>query len=406
MSFLDARRAQVAKTWALTDEIVLVPSGDPVPIPGTDEFYPFRAHPDHRYLADGHEPGHVLVYDAKDDTWTRFAPRPSADDRVWHSASEPVGRPLSELDAMFEGRSAMVLQEDATLTAAVTAARRIKDEEELTRLRAAAAATAEGFATARKFAKAGKTEFAVEAELEVGFLRGGGDRSAFDSIVAAGRNAAVLHAAPSTTKIAKGDFVLIDAGAAVGGYSCDCTRTFVVGDASDDHAAIHAIVLKAQQEAIAKCKPGVEYRDLHLGASKTMAKGLVKLGVLKGKAQDLVDSGAISLFFPHGLGHLIGLCTHDPGGYAAGRTRSEHFGLRYLRADLPLEAGMVVTIEPGLYFIEALLHDPERRAMHKDEVNWERADELLALGGVRIEDSVHVTDDGPEVLTEAIPHDV
>jgi Xaa-Pro aminopeptidase len=406
MSFLEARRARVANAWALTDEIVQIHAGDPIAVPGTDQFYPFRARPDHRYLAESNEPGWVLAYDARDQAWTMFSPRVSVEDRVWHPAAEPVGKDIAELAAFLEGRTTRALQDDRTLTTAVEIARRRKDSEELTHLRKAAAATAAGFAAARAAAVAGKTELEVEAELEVSFLRGGGDYPAFDSIVATASNAAVLHAAPTTATIRDGDFVLIDAGAASGGYSCDCTRTTVVGEPTDDQRAVHAIVLAAQREAVAACRPGVEYVELHLAAARSMAAGLVEMGVLIGDPAALVESGAASLFFPHGLGHLIGLSTHDPAGYACGRERSEHLALRALRADLPLEAGMVLTIEPGMYFIEALLTDPERRAMHQNEVNWERAESLCPLGGVRIEDSVHVTDGDPEVLTMEISHDV
>jgi Xaa-Pro aminopeptidase len=148
---------------------------------------------------------------------------------------------------------------------------------------------------------------------------------------------------------------------------------------------------------------GVEFVEIHQQAARSMARGLVDLGVLIGEPAALVESGAMAIFYPHGLGHLIGLCTHDPAGYASGRTPSEQPGLRYLRADLPLEAGMVLTVEPGIYFIGALLHDRSLREQFAQSVNWDRAESLLPLGGVRIEDSVHVTEGDPEVLTAAIP---
>jgi Xaa-Pro aminopeptidase len=109
------------------------------------------------------------------------------------------------------------------------------------------------------------------------------------------------------------------------------------------------------------------------------------------------------MFFPHGLGHLIGLATHDVAGYLAGREPERRFGLEFLRTDLPLEPGHVVTIEPGIYFIRALLTDPERRERFRDDVAWDEVEGFLELGGVRIEDTVHVTEGEPEVLTAAIP---
>jgi Xaa-Pro aminopeptidase len=400
MTFLDSRRARVAQAWALQDEVVLIAAGDPISIPGTDEFYRFRAHPDHRYLADMNEPGRVLAYDARDGAWTLFAPRVPADEIVWHGDVEEIGRPLSELDAFLEGRT---IADGPALATAVAIARRTKDDDEITRMRRAAAATAAGMAEARRVLEPGRTELGVEAELEVGFLRAGANRPAYDSIVAAGRHAAVLHHSPTSTVIGPGEFVLIDAGGAVDGYACDCTRTLVAGAPSEDQVAIYDTVLAAQTAAVAQCRAGVEFVEIHQQAARSMAQGLVDLGVLTGEPAALVESGAMALFYPHGLGHLIGLCTHDPAGHASGRTPSEHPGLRYLRADLPLEAGMVITVEPGIYFIGALILDAGLRREFAGQVDWERAESLLPLGGVRIEDSVHVTEGDPEVLTAGIP---
>jgi len=412
MDFLTARRARIAKAWSLTDEVVLIPAGDPIGIPGTDEHYPFRAHPEHRYLADMNEPGRVLAYDAREDRWTLFAPRVPVEQIIWYGNVEEVGTPVAELDAWLEGRTVRSIgacegDGDSDLSTAVTVARRIKDDEEMARMRRAAEATEEGFLEAMEAAFPTLTEFQLEAELEVGFLRGRANRSAFDSIVAAGRNAAVLHHSPSSTQIDDNEFVLIDAGAAVDGYMCDCTRTFVVyGKPSEDQASVHAIVLEAQKAAIEMCRAGVEYREIHMVATRVIAIGLAEMGVLVGEPERCVENAAVTLFFPHGVGHLIGLATHDPGGYASGRKKSDAPGLRNLRADLPLEAGMVVTIEPGIYFIEVAIKDPARRAEFGDSVNWERAESLIPLGGVRIEDSVHVTDGDPEVLTAGIPRSI
>jgi len=410
MDYLTARRARIAKAWALDDEIVLIYSGKPIGIPGTDQEYPFRAHPEHRYLADMNESDRVLAYDARDDSWTLFAPRVPVEQILWYGDVEEVGRPVEELEGWLEGRTVRSIgacEGDEALTNAITLARRRKDAEELRRMRAAAAATVRGFEEARAAARAGMTEFQLEAELEVGFLRGGGDHPAFDSIVAAGANASILHYMPSRSEIGEGDLVLIDAGAAVEGYSCDCTRAFVVGGApNDDQRRVHAIVVEAQRAAVEMCRAGVEYRDVHLTAMRIIAQGLVDMGVLLGSADDALADGSAAIFFPHGVGHLIGLCTHDPGGYACGRTKSDKPGLRHLRADLPLESGMVVTVEPGIYFTGVVLTDPDTREEHGDAVDWARAEALIPVGGVRIEDSVHVTDGDPEVLTAAIPKEI
>jgi Xaa-Pro aminopeptidase len=240
--------------------------------------------------------------------------------------------------------------------------------------------------------------------MEAEFFRAGAPRVAYDSIVASGPNGAVLHFLPTSRRIEPGDLLLIDAGAQVEGYASDVTRTMVVGaDPTDVQAFLWQLVARAQELAIDRCRPGVEWRDVHLDTARTIGAGLVELGLLRGEVDELVASGAVALFFPHGLGHLIGLTVHDAGGYPPGRERSAHPQLRYLRTDRPLEAGMITSVEPGVYFISALLSDPAVRAAHAAAVDWALADELAHFGGIRIEDDVHVTAAGPEVLSAAIP---
>jgi Xaa-Pro aminopeptidase len=196
----------------------------------------------------------------------------------------------------------------------------------------------------------------------------------------------------------------MDAGAEYDGYASDVTRTFPAGRRFEGvQRDLYQLVLDVQQTAIASAKPGIEYRALHLAASERIASGLVDLGILKGPAQALVERDAHALFFPHGLGHMLGLSTHDAGGCLAGRTPSDRFGLKWLRADLPLQPGYVVTVEPGIYFIKALIDDRGRREEFADCVDWSRVDSLQGFGGIRIEDDVLITDSGSEVLTAAIP---
>lgn len=390
---------------------MLVPAGAPVTVPGRDFPYPFQVHPEHRWLADVDIPDAVLAYDAADDTWELFTPRPGVDDRIWHAATPAVGRPLDELEHWLEVRSGRPIHRIAgdappgdPLSAAVDELRLIKDADELDRMRRAAAATAAGFEALYETARPGMTEHQLRAEIEAGFMKAGGERTAYDSIVAAGADAAVLHFAPTDRVVATGDWLLVDAGAEVGGYASDVTRTFVVGaEPSELQRAVWDVVLDAQRLAIAECHPGEEYRELHIRTAVRMATGLVEIGLLRGEPSGLVADGTMAVFFPHGLGHLVGLAVHDPAGYAPGRERSSHPGLRFLRTDRPLETGMVVTIEPGIYLIEALLADPVERRRLGDAVDWAMVDEHLHLGGVRIEDTVLVTDEGGEPLTGSIP---
>jgi Xaa-Pro aminopeptidase len=281
--------------------------------------------------------------------------------------------------------------------------RRPKDDHELVLMRRAAAATATGFAALRAALAPGVSERELQAALEGGFLRDGGDGNAFASIIGAGTRAAVFHGSPSRRPIAADEVVLVDAGAEVGGYACDVTRTYPVsGRFTPEQAALHAAVLTAQQEAIAACRPGQEFRELHLRAAVTLTRGLVDLGLLRGSPEDLVERDVHALFFPHGLGHLVGLGVRDASGYLPGRARSDRPGLAFLRMDLPLAAGYVTTIEPGLYFVPGLLDDPVHRDRFRHDVNWDRVDAWRHLGGVRIEDDVLVTASEPEVLTASV----
>ena len=181
------------------------------------------------------------------------------------------------------------------------------------------------------------------------------------------------------------------------------------GKFSPTQRSLYDVVLAAHDACIAAVRPGVEYRDLHLLAARTIAAGLIDLGILRGQVEDLVEQDAHALFFPHGVGHILGLDVHDMedlgdlAGYEAGRTRSDRFGLNYLRLDRPLQAGMVVTIEPGFYQVPALLHDPERRSKYQDLVDWDRLAQFADVRGIRIEDDVLVTETGAEVLTAALP---
>ena len=168
-------------------------------------------------------------------------------------------------------------------------------------------------------------------------------------------------------------------------------------------------MLEAQEAAIAATQVGVRYREVHLVAARILAQGLCDFGLLKGDVDGLVEQGAHAVFFPHGVGHLLGLDVHDMElfgdrvGYPAGRSRASQFGLSFLRLDRDLEAGMVVTIEPGIYVVPAVLRDPVQRDRHGDSVRWARAEEWIGFGGVRIEDDVLVGPDGPQVLSSALP---
>lgn len=443
---LAARRAAIARAWDLPRGTVIAPAGALIPIAGTDQYHDFHAHPEFRYLAGEATVSGVVAFDPGEG-WSLFAPVASLEDRVWVGDGRPLEdlatatgiervRPDSELGAWLEQRRgeplALLGNDDIThvpeayglrswaaleiepdrglsgrLSTMLAESRRAKDPGELARMRLAVAASLPGHLLAMRLARPGMTERRLQVELEAEFFRNGGDRTAYGSIVGSGPNSAILHISPSSRAIGEAELILIDAAAEHRGYASDITRTFPSGARFEGiQRDLYQLVLDTQQHAIQRVRPGVEYKDLHLAASREIAAGLVHLGILRGDPDALVDRDAHALFFPHGLGHMLGLSTHDAGGCLAGRTPSDRFGLKWLRADLPLEENYVVTVEPGIYFIPALLDDPARRETFRDAVNWELVDLLMPFGGIRIEDDVRVTADGAEVLSAALPKSI
>lgn len=442
---LRQRRAEVAAAWSASgdDTPVVVPAGLPIPIEGTDQFHDYHAHPEFQYLSGVAQGGAALAYDPAEG-WTLFAPSLSVEDLVWMSATPSPGEladrtgiartldrselprwleqrrgsPLALLGSRdIEARAAeygldtwraleATVEEAATdrLGRLLAELRRTKDTVEQDRIQRAVDAAIAGHLHAQRLTQHGMSERSLQIELEAEFFRHGGARTAYGSIVGSGPNSAILHGDPTARSMSDGDLVLIDAGAEVDGYASDVTRTFPVSAAfSPLQRDLYELVLAAQSEAIAGAAPGVEYKSLHLSASRTIAQGLSEIGILRGAPGDLVDADAHALFFPHGLGHMLGLSTHDCGGYLEGRLPEDRFGMAYLRADLPLAPGYVMTVEPGIYFVPALLTDPLRRRRYAEMVNWELVDGMLDFGGIRIEDDIIVTTDGCRVMSAALP---
>ena len=415
---LEARRSRTAAAWSLHDEVVLIAAGEPISIPGgADQTFPFLSHAEYFWLTDHEAPGAVLAFDPMEG-WTDFVPETTEAERVWEGRGDAPGTPLARLKDWLAARAGRQLVSlgaalpnagglDARaleLRGTLTHVRRPKDEAELARLRAACAASARGFAAIAPRIRAGVTERALQIELEAEFFRSGGDRTGYGSIVGAGSNAGVLHFEPGERVVRPGDVVLIDAGAEIRRYTSDVTRTYrAAGGDAGFFRALYAVVLGLQERAVASCRVGVEWRDVHMRACRDTAAGLVDLGLMRGDPDALVERDAHALFFPHGLGHMVGLGVRDASGYLPGRVRSDRPGLNMLRTDLPLERDYVITVEPGIYFIPALLRDQARRKRYADCIAWDKIDGLLGFGGIRIEDNIHVTDGDPENLTTAIP---
>jgi Xaa-Pro aminopeptidase len=415
---LERRRRAAAEQWQLGDQVVLVGAGQRIPVPGRgDRTYPFRSHSEYLYLTDRERPGGVLAFDPHEG-WVDFVVPVTRDERLWEGAAEESeGVPVAELAAWLEQRGgrpvgclgatvpdvASDAELEADLRYGLNHVRRQKDEVELDRMRAAERATRDGFAAVAPLIEPGRSERELQIELEAAFFWGGADSLAFDTIVGSGPNSAVLHFPPSSRRLADGELVLIDAGGECRGYASDITRTYPAsGRFTPEQQELYSIVEAAAERATERCTPGTEWRDVHRTAALVIAEGLVEFGLLLGEPESLVERGAQSLFFPHGVGHMVGLGIRDAGEALRGREQREDEFPR-LRVDLPLEPGHVFTVEPGIYFVPALLEDADLRERHRDAIDWERAEAMLGFGGIRIENDVLITDDGNEVLTADVP---
>ena len=415
---LERRRQRAADAFGDDPPIVLFGAGKPVQIPGgQDQTYPFIPCPEYYWLTGSRRWGGVLAYDPGDG-WRHFVRPVSQNERLWEGGGEDVeGEDVAGLKCWLDqrpGRPVAVIggavenvkndpKRAAALQISIDGVRRRKDAPEVALIERAAAATAAGHARARETIRPGVSERRIRIELEAEMFRQGADGAAFDTIVGAGTHAAVLHFEPGDRIVEPDDLVLIDAGASIAGYAADVTRTYPAADRfTPRQQAVYALVLAAQLEAISTCRKDVEWHEVHRAAAGVIAQGLCDLGILRGGPDVLLESGAISLFLPHGVGHMVGLGVRDVGGLAAGREVSVHCGIR-MRVDLPLEEDFLMTVEPGVYFVPALLDNPERRERFADMVNWDALASWRPVGGVRIEDNVLITAGDPRILTAEIP---
>ena len=257
--------------------------------------------------------------------------------------------------------------------------RLFKSAAEIKLMECAAKISAEGHRRAMAFCRPGVHEYELEAELLYAFTRNGSRAPAYSSIVAAGDNACILHYNTNNAAIEEGDLVLIDAGCEYEYYASDITRTFPAsGKFSDEQKAIYEIVLKAQEAAIEEIKPGALWDASHNASVKVITQGLIKLGLLQGKLSQCIKSESYKEFYMHRVGHWIGMDVHDVGNYKIDGTWRV------------LEAGMVTTIEPGIYIAPDNTDVPEQ---------WRGI-------GVRIEDDVLVTESGYRILSTGVPKTV
>lgn len=298
------------------------------------------------------------------------------------------------------------------LIKAVAAQRSIKTAEEIAEMEDAVNITGQMHVAVMKGARAGVKE-AELAGLAQSIAYGKGMGLAYPVILS--KDGQTLHNHYHGNILQEGQLVLGDFGAQNRMYYAgDITRTMPVsGHFTQKQKEIYEIVLKAEVDSIKACKAGVKYKDIHLGAAEIIATGLKNLGLMKGNPAEAVQAGAHALFFPHGLGHHIGLDVHDMEdlgenhiGYDEETSRSEQFGTKYLRLGKELQSGNVITVEPGIYFIPELIDKWNQEKQHTDFINYEALESYRDFGGIRIEDNILIEENGSKILGEAIPKSV
>ncbi|WP_088239439.1 aminopeptidase P family protein [Calothrix rhizosoleniae] len=432
------RRQKLAK---LIDFPVVLWSGNRTPRNFAANKYPFRASSHFLYFAG--LPLSNAAIRLEGEKLQLYMDDPQADNALWHGEmpkrkeiAEVIGAdvayPLAELEPHLFGAASIAVQDPATwtqqsqllgrwilpqnppqgidleLAKAIVSLRLTHDEGALTELRKAASVSIEAHLAGMAAAKSTSTEAEVRAAMESVIIAHNMTTS-YNSIVTT--HGEILHNEKYQHSLQPEDLILADVGAETEmGWAADITRTFPVsGKFSSTQRHIYDVVLAAHDACIAKIRPGVEYRDIHMLACITLAEGLVDLGILKGNGTDLVERNVHSVFFPHGIGHLLGLDVHDMedlgdlAGYEPERSRSDRFGLGYLRLNRPLRSDMLVTIEPGFYQVPAILNTA--RSKYQYLIDWEKLEQFNDVRGIRIENDVLITDTGSEILTKALPTD-
>ncbi len=292
---------------------------------------------------------------------------------------------------------------------AVVAQRSVKIKEEISEIEKALNTSYLMNTTAMKLVKPGILEHEIYGKLE-GIALSKGAGVSFPIIFSV--RGEILHNHSHNNIMQKGQLALLDSGAeTMEGYASDITRVIPVGGKfTTKQKEIYNIVLDAQLKAISLMKPGIKFKNIHLEAAKVITKGLKEIGLMKGNIEEAVNNGAHALFFPHGLGHMMGLDVHDMEnlgenyiGYNRTTKRSNQFGLAFLRLAKELQPGFVVTVEPGIYFIPQLIANWKKVKKHSKFINYKNVEKYLNFGGIRIEDDVLVTPNGHRVLGKPIP---
>jgi len=397
----------------------------------TDYEFPFRQESNFWYLTGVNEPDFHLLFDLNTQEYHLFAPKRDAQYGVWHGRikskdqyqkeynpdhlhyDSALPKVLKELDpqkvyCLNEKQAEFIENFDRktpidldVLPDAITHCRVFKTDWELDLVREAARVNNIAHQEVLKALKPGLHEYELKAVFDYHQIKHGLMQDAYNGIFASGPNSAILHYVENERQIKDGDLFLIDAGFEHQGYASDFTRTYPAnGSFSHIQAAMYEAVLEAHKKVIAMIEPEAKMELLHMESARIMMQGLKDANIVTGSIDDLMENDIFALFFPHGLGHFLGLDTHDVGGYPKGVEKIDRPGIKYLRMRRSLQPGMVLTIEPGLYFVPALLKPALEKPTQATFLNESKLNDLYDFGGIRIEDNIIVTEGGYENVTD------
>ncbi|KAF8965002.1 hypothetical protein BGZ46_000676 [Entomortierella lignicola] len=427
---------KVAKNLGITEGLVYLKGDVLKERHDTDVELVFRQESNFYYLTGFAEHDAHVLFDLKTQKMTLLPYKLPEDHIVWmgmppteaelHSKYEADDiRWSTELSTLINASGASTLyvlrQEDVpqgikltindqVLKDAIVTARMYKSPFEIEAMRKINHISSNAHIALMKAAKSTQSEVELDALFRYETARFGARAQAYQPIVGVGANAATLHYGRNSASY-NGNFdqlCLVDAGAEQDCYASDITRTFPLnGKYSGDAKTVYEIVLQMQKAVLAALKPGVQWEDMHRLAGRVAVEGLQKAGVLKAEfsVEELLEKHVDGVFFPHGLGHMIGLDVHDVGGYPNGVERLQVPGLQYLRMRRPLEASFVVTVEPGVYFVDFILNATKNDATISKYINWDITERFSKVGGVRIEDCVVITETGIDNLT-TVPKEI
>ncbi|KAI1739670.1 peptidase M24, structural domain-containing protein [Xylaria scruposa] len=400
----------------------------------SDEPVPFRQRRPFMYLTGVDMADCAFIYDIETSKSTLFIPPVDPESVIWTglplSAEEALAKydidtvlPTTELNpqlarlgganskatvfAIAERVSDSVTflefgnKDFSVLAEAIDECRVVKDDYEIALIKKANDISSAAHKAVLENVRNARNEHELEGVFIGNCMRQGAKKQAYPSIVASGRSAATLHYVHNNKELAGKDLLLLDAGSEWDTYASDITRTFPIsGRFTEQSRAIYEIVLQMQNDCINMLKEGVWWDDVHVRAHEIAIDGLLSLGILKGDRKEILEARTSTAFLPHGLGHYLGMDTHDTGGHPNYSDPDPMF--RYLRVRRNLPAGSIVTVEPGIYFCEFIIRPYLKDPKHSKYIDENVLNNYWDVGGVRIEDNIVITKDGSINLTSAI----